>query len=72
MNYLTHYTIEAAYENGNWDNISSSRECVLARLLYIIGWFFFSRMDVSTEFSFEHMLEFSKLAVGFAMELSTV
>ena len=28
-----------------------------------------SRMDISPEFSFEHMLEFSKLAVGFAIEL---
>lgn len=31
--------------------------------------FSFSRLDVSDEFSFEHMLEFSKLAVGFAIEL---
>ena len=29
----------------------------------------FSRMDISDEFSFEHMREFSKLAVGFAVEL---
>lgn len=28
-----------------------------------------SRMDVSDEFSFSHMLEFSKLAVAFAVEL---
>ena len=28
-----------------------------------------STYDVSDEFSFEHMLEFSKLAVGFAIEL---
>jgi leucyl aminopeptidase len=27
------------------------------------------RIDISSEFSFEHMLEFSKLAVAFAMEL---
>jgi len=27
------------------------------------------RIDISTEFSFDHMLEFSKLAVAFAMEL---
>ena len=30
---------------------------------------FVSRYDVSDEFSFSHMLEFSKLAVGFAVEL---
>ena len=30
---------------------------------------FLSRYDISDEFSFEHMLEFSKLAVGFAIEL---
>lgn len=29
-----------------------------------------SRIDVSDEFSFEHMLEFSKLAVAFAIELA--
>ena len=28
-----------------------------------------SRIDISDEFSFEHMLEFSKLAVSFAVEL---
>ena len=28
-----------------------------------------SRIDISDEFSFEHMLEFSKLAVAFAIEL---
>lgn len=28
-----------------------------------------SRYDISDEFSFEHMLEFSKLAVSFAIEL---
>jgi hypothetical protein len=28
-----------------------------------------SRIDVSPEFSFDHMLEFSKLAVAFAIEL---
>lgn len=29
----------------------------------------YSRIDISDEFSFEHMLEFSKLAVAFAVEL---
>jgi hypothetical protein len=28
-----------------------------------------SRIDISDEFSFTHMLEFSKLAVAFAVEL---
>jgi leucyl aminopeptidase len=28
-----------------------------------------SRIDISDEFSFDHMLEFSKLAVAFAAEL---
>jgi leucyl aminopeptidase len=28
-----------------------------------------SRIDVSPEFSFEHMLEFSKLAVAYVVEL---
>ena len=28
-----------------------------------------SRIDISDEFSFSHMLEFSKLAVAFAVEL---
>ena len=38
----------------------------------IVTDFFPSRIDISTEFSFDHMLEFSKLAVAFAMELSTI
>jgi len=29
----------------------------------------YSRIDISDEFSFSHMLEFSKLAVAFAIEL---
>jgi len=29
-----------------------------------------SRIDISEEFSFDHMLEFSKLAVAFAIELA--
>lgn len=32
----------------------------------------FSRIDISPEFSFDHMLEFSKLAVAFTIELSTI
>jgi len=31
-----------------------------------------SRIDISDEFSFDHMLEFSKLAVAFAVELGGV
>jgi hypothetical protein len=30
---------------------------------------FHSRIDISDEFSFSHLLEFSKLAVAFAIEL---
>ncbi len=33
------------------------------------NFYFSSTMDVSDEFSFTHMLEFSKLAVAFAIEL---
>lgn len=33
--------------------------------------FNFSRFDISDEFSFTHMLEFSKLAVAFAVELGS-
>lgn len=29
----------------------------------------YSRIDISDEFSFTHLLEFSKLAVAFAIEL---
>lgn len=31
-----------------------------------------SRIDISDEFSFDHMLEFSKLAVAFVVELGGV
>jgi len=31
----------------------------------------FSRIDISDEFQFTHMLEFSKYAVGFVMELGS-
>ncbi|KAF8552247.1 Zn-dependent exopeptidase [Imleria badia] len=54
--YPSIFTIESAFENANHENIHSSRD----------------RIDISTEFSFDHMLEFSKLAVAYAMELSTV
>lgn len=40
---------------------------MLMRSLELI--YFDSRYDISPEFSFEHMLEFSKLAVAFAIEL---
>jgi len=54
--YPSIFTIESAFQNANHDNIHSSRD----------------RIDISPEFSFDHMLEFSKLAVALAMELSTV
>ena len=41
--------------------------------LFLFAWLVvFSRIDISDEFSFEHMLEFSKLAVAFAVELGGV
>jgi len=54
--YPSIFTIESSFENANHRNIHSSND----------------RIDISPEFSFDHMLEFSKLAVAFAMELSTV
>ncbi|KAI0637799.1 peptidase [Trametes polyzona] len=51
--YPSVFTIEASFENSNHGNIHTSND----------------RYDVSDEFSFEHMLEFSKLAVSFAVEL---
>jgi len=54
--YPSIFTIESSFANANLDNIHSSRD----------------RIDISTEFSFDHMLEFSKLAVAYAMELSTI
>ncbi|KIJ59236.1 hypothetical protein HYDPIDRAFT_162704 [Hydnomerulius pinastri MD-312] len=54
--YPSIFTIEASFENSNHANIHTSND----------------RIDVSSEFSFEHMLEFSKLAVAFAIELGGV
>ncbi|KAF8141831.1 hypothetical protein EV363DRAFT_1468042 [Boletus edulis] len=54
--YPSIFTIESSFQNANQNNIHSSRD----------------RIDISPEFSFDHMLEFSKLAVAFAMELGTV
>ncbi|KAF9218621.1 Zn-dependent exopeptidase [Gyrodon lividus] len=51
--YPAIFTIEASFENSNHANIHTSND----------------RIDISSEFSFEHMLEFSKLAVAFAIEL---
>ncbi|KAH9943063.1 peptidase [Epithele typhae] len=51
--YPSVFTIEAKFEDSNHKYIHSSND----------------RSDISDEFSFEHMLEFSKLAVGFAVEL---
>ncbi|KAI0771859.1 peptidase [Trametes elegans] len=51
--YPSVFTIEATFENSNHGHIHTSTD----------------RYDVSDEFSFEHMLEFSKLAVSFAVEL---
>ncbi|KAM5535635.1 hypothetical protein V8D89_010622 [Ganoderma adspersum] len=51
--YPSVFTIEATFENSNHGHIHTSDD----------------KYDISDEFSFEHMLEFSKLAVGFAVEL---
>ncbi|EJF59454.1 peptidase [Dichomitus squalens LYAD-421 SS1] len=51
--YPSVFTIESAYENVNVQYVHTQNDTY----------------DISDEFSFEHMLEFSKLAVGFAIEL---
>ncbi|KAI0676856.1 peptidase [Trametes maxima] len=51
--YPSVFTIEATFPNSNHGNIHTAND----------------RYDISDEFSFSHMLEFSKLAVGFAVEL---
>ncbi|KAG2039859.1 hypothetical protein BDR03DRAFT_916407 [Suillus americanus] len=51
--YPSIFTIEGAFENSNHRNIHTAND----------------RIDISDEFSFSHMLEFSKLAVAFAVEL---
>ncbi|KAI0723391.1 peptidase [Earliella scabrosa] len=51
--YPSVFTIESTFEESNHQYIHSSND----------------RYDISDEFSFEHMLEFSKLAVAFAVEL---
>jgi len=53
--YPSIFTIEAAFENANNNNIHTGND----------------RIDISDEFSFLHMLEFSKLAVAFAIELGS-
>ncbi|TBU32124.1 peptidase [Dichomitus squalens] len=51
--YPSVFTIEATFENSNHQFIHTQND----------------KYDISDEFSFEHMLEFSKLAVAFAIEL---
>ncbi|KAI9067560.1 peptidase [Trametes sanguinea] len=51
--YPSVFTIEATFDNSNHGNIHTAND----------------RYDVSPEFSFSHMLEFSKLAISFAIEL---
>ncbi|KAI6101929.1 hypothetical protein F5141DRAFT_1136446 [Pisolithus sp. B1] len=48
------FTIESSFGHANHANIHTSHD----------------RIDVSPEFSFDHMLEFSKLAVAFVIELA--
>ncbi len=60
---------ESAFENSN-KNIHSVNE--YATILYSSPFYLSrhrSRIDISPEFSFTHALEFSKLAVAFAIEL---
>ncbi|KAG6332037.1 hypothetical protein ID866_7048 [Astraeus odoratus] len=52
--YPSIFTIESSFEHANHANIHTMND----------------RMDISSEFSFDHMLEFSKLAVAFAIELA--
>jgi len=64
--------VESSFENSN-KNIHSTNECVcldidLDLLLKPLP---SSRIDISDEFSFSHMLEFSKLAVAYVVELSS-
>ncbi|KAI0721876.1 peptidase [Cerioporus squamosus] len=51
--YPSVFTIESSFPESNHQYIHTSND----------------RMDISDEFSFEHMREFSKLAVAFAVEL---
>ncbi|RPD61930.1 peptidase [Lentinus tigrinus ALCF2SS1-7] len=51
--YPSVFTIESSFPESNHQYIHTSND----------------RYDISDEFSFEHMREFSKLAVGFAVEL---
>lgn len=52
--YPAIFTIESSFAHANHANIHTSHD----------------RIDISPEFSFDHMLEFSKLAVAFAIELA--
>lgn len=54
VGYPSIFTIESSFEHANLANIHTSKD----------------RIDISEEFSFDHMLEFSKLAVAFAIELA--
>ncbi|KAH7907010.1 hypothetical protein BJ138DRAFT_1070850 [Hygrophoropsis aurantiaca] len=51
--YPSIFTMESTFPNANSGNIHTAND----------------RIDISDEFSFSHMLEFSKLAVAFAIEL---
>lgn len=62
---------ESKFEESN-PYIHSGNELSVfpyVRYLYVLILFFESRIDISDEFSFEHMLEFAKLAAAFAIEL---
>lgn len=60
---------ESKFENSN-KNIHSANECVAVTYFMLAETDIVnSRIDVSPEFSFSHMLEFSKLAVAYIIEL---
>jgi leucyl aminopeptidase len=61
---------ESTFENSN-KNIHSANESasLFMSLITTNSCAICSRIDISDEFSFSHMLEFSKLAAAFAIEL---
>jgi len=68
--YVVSLIQESSFENSN-KNIHSVNESVsfLVSLITTNSPSVCSRIDISDKFSFSHMLEFSKLAAAFAIEL---
>lgn len=66
---LIDHAAESKFENSN-KNIHSGREyAVVPNPSSLYSQQRYSRIDISPEFSFTHMLEFSKLTVAFVIEL---